>query len=136
VREACAAAADLRAVQDPFEHAVQVVVAFGELPAGDGTSGGVAEQEHAEFDVVAFAQGVGEPQRAVSPLAAVGLIVDDNEDVYRGIVARSVPAGLGTDCGSPGEGPRTSLVRAVGMSTSTQSPEAAVSAAMIAIAPP
>ena len=134
--QAGAPAANLGAVQQSFEHAVEVVVAFGQLLASDGARDGVTEQEQAQFHVLAFGQGVGEPQRVVWTLAAVGLIVDDGEDVHRGILARAGGAGIGTDCGSPIGGCRSSRARAAGMSMRTQSPEAVVRAATIAIAPP
>lgn len=134
--EARAAAADLRGVEQPFQQAVEVVVALGQLLAGDGAGDGVAEEKHAQFDIVALAQRVGEPQRVVRTLCAVWLVVDDDEDVYRGIVARAVPAGIGRDPVSPPGDCRSSSPGAAGMSISTHRPEAAVSPATIAIAPP
>ena len=54
--EARAAAADLGAVDQRFEHAVEVVVPFGQLLAGDRARDGVAEQAYAQLYFVAFGE--------------------------------------------------------------------------------
>ena len=64
------------------EHAVEVVVAVGELLAGDGAADGIAEAEDADFDLVAFGEVAGESQPVVGALVAVGGALEDDQDVH------------------------------------------------------
>jgi hypothetical protein len=70
-------------MQQALEHAVEVVVAVGQLLAGESASDGVAEQKHSHLDLVTFALSGREPQRVVGALAAVGLVVDHDQDIHR-----------------------------------------------------
>ena len=130
------AAANLRAAQQAFEHSVEVVVAVGELLTRDGAGHGVADQEDAHLDIVALAQRAREAQRVVGALAAVGLVVDDDQDVHHGIVALRVDVVIGSTPDPTPWNPAASSGVVAGMSHRTQSPETAVSAATIAIALP
>lgn len=87
-------------MQEPREHALELVVAVWQLPAGDGAADCVANQEHMHLDAVAFAQGARETERVIWPFAAVRLVVDDDEDLHRRIVAPPTPPANGTNFGS------------------------------------
>ena len=64
------------------DHPVEVVVAVGELLAGDGATDGVPEAEDAHVDVVAFGEVAGEAQPVVGAFVAVGGALEDDEDVH------------------------------------------------------
>src|SRR5436309_16016839 len=75
----------------------------GKLLSADRAGDGVAEQEDADFGLVALGERACQLQRVVWALAAVRLVVDDDEHVLGVIVAcpegGGIGAGSGLDCG-------------------------------------
>jgi hypothetical protein len=58
--QAGAATADLGAADQRLDHAVEVVVAVGQLLAGDRARDGVAQEEHAQLYFGSFGECAGE----------------------------------------------------------------------------
>jgi hypothetical protein len=95
---ACAAQADDGAVPSGGgEHPVEVVVAVGQLLAGDGAADRVAEAEDPHFDVVSLGEVAGKPQPVVDALITVGGALQDDEHVHD---AAAVSTGRSERCHS------------------------------------
>jgi hypothetical protein len=69
-------------MQESLDHAVEVIVAVGQLLAGDRASDRITEQEDAQLGAVPFAQSGGEAEGVVRAFAAVRLVVHDDQDVH------------------------------------------------------
>jgi hypothetical protein len=80
--EARPAAANVGAVQEALNHAVEVMVAVGQLLAGDRAGDGIAEQEDAKHDPSRLLRALARRRAFVRAFAAVGPVVNDDQNIH------------------------------------------------------